>query len=192
MYLRTLLAHAPISLCAITAAGRSFAMSTAVRIRIPVGAVVAVGNRKLRDLGPLRYRSIRYSESTYSALKRLMAKPETFDRSPGPEDAPSVREGLELVGAFRKIRTAGDSRRVTELAKRLSTKALGNAVTTPSGIGIFGSLFLARTPPDLEKSNNIAHKALDFRSVWSVDTGPTKDQKHGPNCSRCCHQSSSR
>jgi hypothetical protein len=59
---------------------------------------------------------------------------------------------------------------------------------------IVSALLLAGQPPDVqaEKSNNIAHSALDFRSLWSVHAGLTKERKHGSNCSRCCHQSSSR
>jgi hypothetical protein len=52
-----------------------------------------------------------------------MARRQTINEPPHPDDKPSPLEGLELVQAFRRIKAAADRQKVTELAKRLSTGA---------------------------------------------------------------------
>jgi hypothetical protein len=44
---------------------------------------------------------------------------------------------------------------------------------------VSADFFLQVSRPDVqaEKSNNIAHSALDFRNLWSVHAGPTKEPK---------------
>jgi hypothetical protein len=52
-----------------------------------------------------------------------------------------------------------------------------NSVWLPNLSADAAILQVSYSEVQTEKSNNIAHPALDFRRVWSVHAGPTKEPK---------------